>query len=94
MDANQCAEAEKPQDSPFMHIRELYAPSLYPFLGGISFKNSESSGGDDTDASSLQDVEAEYDVNTLKRAEINEVSFFFFLVSSLASCCGLNTFYR
>ena len=70
LDANQCAEAEKPQDSPYMHIRELYAPSLYPFLGGISFKNSESSGGDDTDASSLQDVEAEYDLNTLEKNEL------------------------
>lgn len=30
LDANQCAEAEKPQDSPFMHIRELYAPMGSP----------------------------------------------------------------
>ncbi|XP_062406870.1 potassium voltage-gated channel subfamily S member 3-like [Sardina pilchardus] len=59
MDANQCLdEADKPPDSPYMHLRELYGQSLYPFLGGISFKSSESSGGDETDASSLQDIEA------------------------------------
>ncbi|XP_063078313.1 potassium voltage-gated channel subfamily S member 3-like [Engraulis encrasicolus] len=50
------ATHERPPDSPYAHLRELYAQSLYPFLGaGISFKSSESSGDDHTDASSLQE---------------------------------------
>lgn len=44
-------------DLPYYNIRDLYAHSLYPFMGGIDFGNTESSGGDETDASSLQDIE-------------------------------------
>ncbi|XP_035650469.1 potassium voltage-gated channel subfamily S member 3-like [Oncorhynchus keta] len=52
---------------PYHNIRDLYAQSLgvYPFMGGLAFKNSESSGGDDTDASSLQDIEEVCDTDTL-----------------------------
>ncbi|KAM8846626.1 delayed-rectifier potassium channel regulatory subunit KCNS3-like [Synchiropus picturatus] len=61
---NKAMEAEcvpKPErqdpDLPYYNIRELFAESLYPFLGNIPFRNSEGSIGDDTDASSLQDIE-------------------------------------
>ncbi|XP_028858633.1 potassium voltage-gated channel subfamily S member 3-like [Denticeps clupeoides] len=50
------ALANKAPDSPYYNIRDLYAHSLYPFMGGISYKSSESSDGEETDASSLQDV--------------------------------------
>lgn len=43
---------------PYYNIKELFTGSVYPFIGSIAFRNSESSGGDDTDASSLQDIEA------------------------------------
>ncbi|KAM3861441.1 potassium voltage-gated channel subfamily S member 3a [Diretmus argenteus] len=50
------AERQDP-DLPYYNIRDLYTHSMYPFIGGIAFRNSESSGGDETDASSLQDME-------------------------------------
>ncbi|XP_072218335.1 delayed-rectifier potassium channel regulatory subunit KCNS3-like [Leuresthes tenuis] len=42
---------------PNYNIRDLFTGSVYPFIGSIAFRNSESSGGDVTDASSLQDIE-------------------------------------
>ncbi|XP_034555633.1 potassium voltage-gated channel subfamily S member 3-like [Notolabrus celidotus] len=42
---------------PHYNIRDLFTGSVYPFIGGIAFRNSVSSAGDDTDASSLQDME-------------------------------------
>ncbi|XP_017267316.1 potassium voltage-gated channel subfamily S member 3b [Kryptolebias marmoratus] len=43
---------------PYYNIKELFTGSVYPFIGSIAFRNSESSGRDDTDASSLQDIVA------------------------------------
>ncbi|KAM4601529.1 delayed-rectifier potassium channel regulatory subunit KCNS3-like isoform 1-T2 [Polymixia lowei] len=57
------AERQDP-DLPYYNIRDLYTHSMYPFIGGIAFRNSESSGGDDTDASSLQEMEEVYDNDT------------------------------
>ncbi|XP_029281417.1 potassium voltage-gated channel subfamily S member 3-like [Cottoperca gobio] len=45
------------------NIRDLFTGSVYPFMGGIAFRNSVSSEGDNTDASSLQDIEL-YDNET------------------------------
>lgn len=42
---------------PHYNIRDLFTGSMYPFIGGLAFRNSMSSAGDDTDASSLQDME-------------------------------------
>uniref|UniRef100_A0A1A8MPR9 Potassium voltage-gated channel, delayed-rectifier, subfamily S, member 3 n=1 Tax=Nothobranchius pienaari TaxID=704102 RepID=A0A1A8MPR9_9TELE len=42
---------------PHYNIKELFTGSVYPFIGSIAFRNSVSSRGDDTDASSLQDIE-------------------------------------
>ncbi|KAM4522631.1 delayed-rectifier potassium channel regulatory subunit KCNS3-like isoform 2-T2 [Odontesthes bonariensis] len=42
---------------PHYNIRDLFTGSVYPFIGSVAFRNSESSGGDVTDASSLQDIE-------------------------------------
>ncbi|CAJ1077001.1 potassium voltage-gated channel subfamily S member 3-like [Xyrichtys novacula] len=49
---------ERPDpELPHYNIRELFTGTMYPFIGGLSFRNSLSSAGDDTDASSLQDME-------------------------------------
>ncbi|KAM9704529.1 delayed-rectifier potassium channel regulatory subunit KCNS3-like [Menidia menidia] len=48
---------------PHYNIRDLFTGSVYPFIGSIAFRNSVSSGGDVTDASSLQDIEV-YDNDT------------------------------
>ncbi|KAA8583110.1 hypothetical protein FQN60_015656, partial [Etheostoma spectabile] len=42
---------------PYYNIRDLFTGSVYPFIGGIAYRNSVSSAGDDTDASSLKDIE-------------------------------------
>ncbi|XP_028295612.1 potassium voltage-gated channel subfamily S member 3-like [Gouania willdenowi] len=42
---------------PHYNIRDLFTGSVYPFIGSIALRNSESSRDDDTDASSLQDIE-------------------------------------
>ncbi|XP_070705642.1 delayed-rectifier potassium channel regulatory subunit KCNS3-like [Pempheris klunzingeri] len=55
-------EREDPE-LPYYNIRDLFTESVYPFIGSIAFRNSESSAGDDTDASSLQDIEV-YDNDT------------------------------
>ncbi|XP_071775214.1 delayed-rectifier potassium channel regulatory subunit KCNS3 [Centroberyx gerrardi] len=64
----QCLSQAKRQDPdlPYYSIRDLYTHSVYPFIGGIAFRNSESSGGDETDASSLQDMEEVYDNDALE----------------------------
>ncbi|XP_057679149.1 potassium voltage-gated channel subfamily S member 3-like [Corythoichthys intestinalis] len=41
---------------PYYNIRDLFTDKVYPFLGSITFRNSVSSAGADTDASSLHDV--------------------------------------
>ncbi|XP_059212234.1 potassium voltage-gated channel subfamily S member 3-like [Centropristis striata] len=57
----------KPQrqdpELPHYNIKELFTGSVYPFIGSLAFRNSVSSAGDDTDASSLQDIEV-YDNDT------------------------------
>ncbi|XP_010876743.2 potassium voltage-gated channel subfamily S member 3b [Esox lucius] len=52
-------------DLPYHNIRDLYAQTVgaYPFMGGMAFRNSVSSGGDDTDASSLQEIEVFNDLD-------------------------------
>ncbi|XP_062324229.1 potassium voltage-gated channel subfamily S member 3-like [Osmerus eperlanus] len=59
IDEGRCLSKPERQDPdlPYYNIRDLYANSFYPFMGGISFGNSESSAGDGTDAFSLQDIE-------------------------------------
>ena len=47
----------KDPELPHYNIRDLFTDSVYPFIGSITFRNSVSSTGDDTDASSLQDIE-------------------------------------
>ncbi len=61
----QCITKPERQDPelPYYNIRDLFKESVYPFLGAFALRNSESSGGDDTDASSLQDIEV-YDNDT------------------------------
>lgn len=61
----QCIPKPERQDPelPYYNIKDLFTGSVYPFIGGITFRNSESSVGDDTDASSLQDIEV-YDNDT------------------------------
>ncbi|KAM7367775.1 hypothetical protein PAMP_014052 [Pampus punctatissimus] len=61
----QCITKPERQDPdlPYYNIRDLFTDSVYPFIGGIAFRNSEGSGGDDTDASSIQDLEV-YDNDT------------------------------
>lgn len=55
----QCITKPERQDPelPYYNIRDLFTENLYPFLGGIAYRGSVSSKGDDTDASSLQDIE-------------------------------------
>ncbi|XP_041832761.1 potassium voltage-gated channel subfamily S member 3b [Melanotaenia boesemani] len=45
----------KDPELPYYNIRDLFTGSVYPFIGSIAFRNSGSE--DDTDASSLQDIE-------------------------------------
>uniref|UniRef100_A0A3P8TTM4 Potassium voltage-gated channel, delayed-rectifier, subfamily S, member 3b n=1 Tax=Amphiprion percula TaxID=161767 RepID=A0A3P8TTM4_AMPPE len=61
----QCITKPERQDPelPYYNIRDLFTESVYPFIGGLAFRNTDSSGGDDTDASSLQDIEV-YDNDT------------------------------
>ncbi|XP_061603041.1 potassium voltage-gated channel subfamily S member 3b [Cololabis saira] len=49
--------ARKDPELPSYNIRDLFTGSVYPFIGSINFRNSESSTGDNTNASSLQDIE-------------------------------------
>ncbi|KAK5852825.1 hypothetical protein PBY51_006664 [Eleginops maclovinus] len=53
----------KDPELPYYNIKDLFAGSVYPFIGSIAFRNSVSSTGDETDASSLQDIEV-YDSET------------------------------
>ncbi|XP_037607485.1 potassium voltage-gated channel subfamily S member 3b [Sebastes umbrosus] len=61
----QCIPKPERQDPelPYYNLRDLFTGSVYPFIGSIAFRNSVSSAGDDTDASSLQDIEV-YDNDT------------------------------
>ncbi|XP_074471893.1 delayed-rectifier potassium channel regulatory subunit KCNS3-like [Sebastes fasciatus] len=61
----QCIPKPERQDPqlPYYNLRDLFTGSVYPFTGSIAFRNSVSSAGDDTDASSLQDIEV-YDNDT------------------------------
>ncbi|XP_054474088.1 potassium voltage-gated channel subfamily S member 3b [Anoplopoma fimbria] len=61
----QCITKPERQDPdlPYYNIRDLFTGGVYPFIGGIAFRNSMSSTGDTTDASSLQDLEV-YDNDT------------------------------
>ncbi|KAM6906649.1 potassium voltage-gated channel subfamily S member 3b [Lycodopsis pacificus] len=61
----QCIIKPERQDPeiPYYSIRDLFTGGVYPFIGGIAFRNSVSSAGDTTDASSLQDLEV-YDNDT------------------------------
>ncbi|KAE8286757.1 Potassium voltage-gated channel subfamily S member 3 [Larimichthys crocea] len=61
----QCITKPERQDPelPYYNIRDLFTDSVYPFLGAFAFRTSVSSVGDDTDASSLQDIEV-YDNDT------------------------------
>ncbi|KAK0137802.1 Potassium voltage-gated channel subfamily S member 3 [Merluccius polli] len=62
-----CLSQEKRQqeaDLPYYNIRDLYTHSMYPFIGGLAFKSSMSSVGDETNASSLQGIEEVYDNDT------------------------------
>ncbi|KAK7907671.1 hypothetical protein WMY93_016283 [Mugilogobius chulae] len=47
----------KDPELPYYNIRDLFTENLYPFLGGLAYRGSVSSRGDDTEASSLQDME-------------------------------------
>ncbi|XP_056150982.1 potassium voltage-gated channel subfamily S member 3-like [Lampris incognitus] len=62
----QCLSQTERQDPdlPYYNIRDLYTHSMYPFIGGITFRNINSSEGDETDASSLQEMEEVYDNDT------------------------------
>ncbi|KAJ0061153.1 hypothetical protein NL108_008835 [Boleophthalmus pectinirostris] len=55
----QCIEKPERKDPelPYYNIRDLFTDNLYPFLGGLAYRGSVSSRGEDTDASSLQDME-------------------------------------
>ncbi|KAJ0026510.1 hypothetical protein NQD34_017510 [Periophthalmus magnuspinnatus] len=55
----QCIEKPERKDPelPYYSIRDLFTENLYPFLGGLAYRDSVSSRGEDTDASSLQDME-------------------------------------
>ncbi|MEQ2244100.1 hypothetical protein ILYODFUR_013670 [Ilyodon furcidens] len=53
----------KDPELPYYNIRELFTGSVYPFIGSLAFRNSVSSREDDTEASSLQDIEL-YDNGT------------------------------
>uniref|UniRef100_A0A8C2ZSW3 Potassium voltage-gated channel, delayed-rectifier, subfamily S, member 3b n=1 Tax=Cyclopterus lumpus TaxID=8103 RepID=A0A8C2ZSW3_CYCLU len=57
----QCITKPERQDPklPHYNFRDLFTGSVYPLIGGINFRNSVSSTGDTTDASSLQDLERE-----------------------------------
>ncbi|XP_034756366.1 potassium voltage-gated channel subfamily S member 3b [Etheostoma cragini] len=70
----QCITKPQRQDPelPYYNIRDLFTGSVYPFLGGIAYRNSVSSAGDDTDASSLKDIEV-YDDTCENRAAKNEI---------------------
>ncbi|XP_058469747.1 potassium voltage-gated channel subfamily S member 3-like [Solea solea] len=61
----QCITKPQRQDPelPYYNIRDLFTDGVIPFIGGITFRISESSAGDETDASSLQDIEL-YDNDT------------------------------
>ncbi|XP_037101327.1 potassium voltage-gated channel subfamily S member 3-like [Syngnathus acus] len=56
---SQCITKPERQDPelPYYNIRDLFTEKVYPFLGGITLRNSVSSVGEDTDASSLQDID-------------------------------------
>ncbi|XP_076024097.1 delayed-rectifier potassium channel regulatory subunit KCNS3-like [Genypterus blacodes] len=55
---------ERPDpELPYYNLRDLYHHTMFPLIGGLAFRNSDSSGGDETDASSLQDIEV-YDNGT------------------------------
>ncbi|XP_051908512.1 potassium voltage-gated channel subfamily S member 3-like [Hippocampus zosterae] len=62
---SQCIPKSERQDPelPYYDIRDLFSEKVYPFLGSVALRNSVGSVGDDTDASSLQDVEM-YNVDT------------------------------
>ncbi|XP_078131163.1 delayed-rectifier potassium channel regulatory subunit KCNS3-like [Sander vitreus] len=70
----QCITKPQRQDPelPYYNIRDLFTGSVYPFIGGIAFRNSMSSTGDDTDASSLKDIEV-YDDTCENGAAKNEI---------------------
>nr|XP_057913634.1 potassium voltage-gated channel subfamily S member 3-like [Doryrhamphus excisus]XP_057913635.1 potassium voltage-gated channel subfamily S member 3-like [Doryrhamphus excisus] len=53
-----CVPNQDGQDpDSYYNIRDLFTDNVYPFIGDITFRNSVSSVGDDTDASSLRDVD-------------------------------------
>ncbi|XP_072313712.1 delayed-rectifier potassium channel regulatory subunit KCNS3-like [Eucyclogobius newberryi] len=56
---SQCIEkpVRKDPELPYYNIRDLFTENLYPFLGGLAYRGSVSSRGEDTDASSLQDMD-------------------------------------
>ena len=68
IDEGQCLSKPERQDPdlPYYNIRDLYANSFYPFMGGISFGSSKSSAGDETNAFSLQDIEEVCGTDTCK----------------------------
>ncbi|XP_031717597.1 potassium voltage-gated channel subfamily S member 3b [Anarrhichthys ocellatus] len=67
----QCITKPERQDPeiPYYSIRDLFTGGVYPFIGGIAFRNSVSSAGDTTDASSLQDLEV-YDNDTCENGSV------------------------
>ncbi|KAM9778972.1 delayed-rectifier potassium channel regulatory subunit KCNS3-like isoform 2-T2 [Syngnathus typhle] len=65
---SQCITKPERQDPelPYYNIRDLFTEKVYPFLGGITLRNSVSSVGEDTDASSLQDIDM-YNVDNCEK---------------------------
>ncbi|XP_028997904.1 potassium voltage-gated channel subfamily S member 3b [Betta splendens] len=51
---------------PYYNIRDLFE-TAYPFIGSLAFRNSTSSAGNNTDASSLPDIEV-YDNSTCENS--------------------------
>ncbi|KAM6953880.1 potassium voltage-gated channel subfamily S member 3b [Aplochiton taeniatus] len=66
IEEGQCLSDRQDPDLPYYNIRDLYFHTLYPFTGGFPLMNSESSGGDETDASSLQEIEEVHDKNAFE----------------------------
>ncbi|TNN76178.1 Potassium voltage-gated channel subfamily S member 3 [Liparis tanakae] len=64
LEAQCISKPERPDPKlPHYNFRGLFTGSLYPLIGGGTFRNSVSSTGDATDASSIQDLEV-YDNDT------------------------------
>ncbi|XP_036398930.1 potassium voltage-gated channel subfamily S member 3a [Megalops cyprinoides] len=71
MDVDQCNNEMKSQDPnlPYFNVRDLYARKMHTFIASLSSGSSMDSCEDDTDASSIQDIETVCNMGTLENGE-------------------------